>query len=339
MKLACITFTESGWRRMESIVPELKDWEVDLQRGFGEKKVALADWTRDAFESADALLFVGATGIAVRAIAPFVQNKTEDPAVVVMDEKGQWVIPLLSGHIGGANRLAKQIARISGGAPVLTTATDVQGLWAVDEWATREGLVISNPSAIKTVSALLLQGKEIALYSDIALEGSLPRQVVTTSDKGQAQVIISPFNQENIISAEVLHLVPRCICAGIGCRKGALKEHLEEAFQSALQTAQVTQEAIASVHSIDLKEDEPGLQDFCMDHDFNLVVHTAAALEEVSGSVARSAFVKRITGVDNVCERSALVNADELLLEKQTGNGVTIALAVKKSPYDLKDEK
>ena len=149
-------------------------WNVSVSRGFGEGKADLRAWTALAWEASDALLFVGAAGIAVRAIAPHVASKAKDPAVVVIDEAGRFAVPLLSGHLGGANELAQTVARAAGAIPVITTATDVRGVWAVDTWARCEGLAVSNPEAIKRVSARLLSGGRVALYSDMPISGQPP---------------------------------------------------------------------------------------------------------------------------------------------------------------------
>ena len=112
-------------------------WE--LTECFGTVHESLADWTRRTFQPGNNLLFIGAAGIAVRAIAPYVREKQSDPAVVVMDEKANWCIPILSGHLGGANLLANKLAKMTGAQAAITTATDVRGVWAVDSWRNRKG--------------------------------------------------------------------------------------------------------------------------------------------------------------------------------------------------------
>ena len=131
------------------------DWE--LTQCFGADHESLSDWTKRVFQPGNNLLFIGAAGIAVRAIAPYVSAKQSDPAVVVMDEKANWCIPILSGHLGGANLLANKLAKRTGAQAVITTATDVRGVWAVDSWAKQERLTVVNPSGIKEISAGLLQ--------------------------------------------------------------------------------------------------------------------------------------------------------------------------------------
>ncbi|WP_368163163.1 cobalamin biosynthesis central domain-containing protein, partial [Collinsella aerofaciens] len=172
-------------------------WDVSVSRGFGEGKADLRTWTALAWEASDALLFVGAAGIAVRAIAPHVASKATDSAVVVIDEAGRFAVPLLSGHLGGANELAQTVARAAGAIPVITTATDVRGVWAVDTWARCAGLAVSNPEAIKRVSARLLSGGRVALYSDMPISGQPPEGVDIASDRARADIVVSPFAGAN----------------------------------------------------------------------------------------------------------------------------------------------
>ena len=172
-------------------------WDVSVSRGFGEGKADLRAWTALTWEASDALLFVGAAGIAVRAIAPHVASKVNDPAVVAIDEAGRFAVPLLSGHLGGANELAQTVARAAGAIPVITTATDVRGVWAVDTWARCAGLPVSNPEAIKRVSARLLSGGRVALYSDMPISGQPPEGVDIASDRARADIVVSPFAGAN----------------------------------------------------------------------------------------------------------------------------------------------
>ena len=123
----------------------------------------VGEWAGRWFPRAGALVFVCACGIAVRAVAPHIRSKTEDPAIVVADERGRFIIPLLSGHIGGANNLARRIAMLTGGEAVVTTATDVNGLVAVDEWAVKNNCGIENPTNIKKVSSAVLAGTPVGV--------------------------------------------------------------------------------------------------------------------------------------------------------------------------------
>lgn len=329
-------------------------WDVSVSRGFGEGKTDLRAWTALTWEASDALLFVGAAGIAVRAIAPHVASKANDPAVVVIDEAGRFAVPLLSGHLGGANELAQTVARAAGAIPVITTATDVRGVWAVDTWARRAGLAVSNPEAIKRVSARLLSGGRVALYSDMPISGQPPEGVDIASDRARADIVVSPFAGANagasVLAAEItdapagetgkpagvraqapapepLRLVVPCIVAGIGCRRGACAEVIGEAFLLACGQAGISPSAVREAATIDVKAHEEGLLAFCRARNIPLVTYSADELSQVDGSVSPSDFVRATVGVDNVCERAALADGGKLIFPKLAHSGVTVAFS------------
>ncbi len=143
---------------------------------------SLAAWTKERFAACDALVFVSACGIAVRAIAPLVSDKLTDPAVVTLDERGAFCVPLLSGHVGGANDLARFLACETGGCAVVSTATDVNGVFAIDEWAVREGFSIIERVRAKEVAAALLEGEPIGFSSAFPPAGVLPAGFVAVSE-------------------------------------------------------------------------------------------------------------------------------------------------------------
>lgn len=331
-------------------------WDVSVSRGFGEGKADLRAWTALAWEASDALLFVGAAGIAVRAIAPHVASKANDPAVVAIDEAGRFAVPLLSGHLGGANELAQTVARAAGAIPVITTATDVRGVWAVDTWARRAGLAVSNPEAIKRVSARLLSGGRVALYSDMPISGQPPEGVDIASDRARADIVVSPFAGANagasvraaettgeVVPAgetgkpagvraqapapEPLRLVVPCIVAGIGCRRGACAEAIEEAFLLACGQVGISPSAVREAATIDVKAHEEGLLAFCCARNIPLATYSAEELSQVEGSVSPSDFVRATVGVDNVCERAALADGGKLIFPKLAHGGVTVAFS------------
>ena len=154
MKLAIISFTDHGSRLNAAVGQALSLQGYDCSSyaaakyagkyGLQELSVPLKVWTGEMFEQMDAILFISASGIAVRSIAPYVQDKTKDPAIVVMDEKGVFAISLMSGHLGGANELTGVLANLTGAVPVITTATDVNGRFAVDVFAKKNHCAISD---------------------------------------------------------------------------------------------------------------------------------------------------------------------------------------------------
>ena len=176
MKVSIIAFTDNGMEIAYKLSNSLtKDNNISFTRcGKGELSV----WTEEHFSDSDALIFIGAIGIALRAIAPYVKTKTKDPAVVVVDELGQFSIPILSGHIGGANELALQISDILNAIPVITTATDINNVFAIDTWAKSQNLMILNPQCIKLVSSKLLNGKTAHIKSDYPIGGNIPNNLI-----------------------------------------------------------------------------------------------------------------------------------------------------------------
>ena len=170
MTRAYLAFTDTGLalaRRLADALPGSVD-------RCGSGGVSLAGWTALQFAQSDALVFVGAVGIAVRAIAPHCRSKASDPAVVVLDECGRFAVPVLSGHLGGANDLARALAAVCGAVPVITTATDAHGIFAVDEWAKHQNCMVLEPERIKLVSGKLLAGQPVYYWADIPVTGTVP---------------------------------------------------------------------------------------------------------------------------------------------------------------------
>ncbi len=289
----------------------------------GEAYGSLEDWTARMWEEADALLFVGACGIAVRAIAPHVKDKFTDPAVVSVDEEGRFAVPLRSGHVGGANELALKVAALTGGQAAISTATDVNGLFAVDVWAREHDMALTDRALAKAVSAALLEGKRVGFASDFGH----PCPAGLTGGPAELGVWVTwkagdgPFSR-------TLRLVPRGLILGIGCRRGTDAGIIQAAVDEAL--AGYEPAAVERVATIDLKQDEAGLLAFCAARGLPLSAFSAAELAAAEGAFTPSAFVKEVTGVDNVCERAAVCAGGAILVPKQAKNGVTVAVAGRK---------
>ena len=309
----------------------------DLARALGGeamrsgKPETLREWTEKRFVSGGALVFVGAVGIAVRAIAPYVDKKWKDPAVVAVDECGRFAIPLLSGHLGGANRLARAIAELCGATPVVTTATDLHGLFAVDDWARTQNLRVVEPERIRTVSAKVLAGGTLHLYSRFPIEGTPPDEVelLSAPPAGESSPASDVFLSVHRENGESLHLAPRAVVLGVGCRRGISRESIEDAFAAFLTESGLLPQSVRAVASIDLKKDEEGLLAFCRAHGWPLETRSARELNETPGDFTPSPFVQSVTGTDNVCERSAAaVSGGEILHRKRSLGGVTMAAAL-----------
>lgn len=277
---------------------------------------ALFDW-------ADALLFVGSCGIAVREIAPHVRDKRTDPAVVCIDELGRFVIPLLSGHMGGANEIALRTAEYLDATPVITTATDINHRFSVDAWAAKGGFVIDSMPCAKAISAAVLEG-DIPLFCDFPITTDYPKGIIP-GESGELGICISW--QKKAPFAQTLRLIPRILHLGIGCRKGTTDQAIRHAVTEVLEQNEIDIRAIKCVASIDLKEEEPGLLKYCQEHNWQSFFYSAEELRAVPGTFTSSAFVQDITGVDNVCERAALLGAENLIVKKTAIDGVTVAVA------------
>ena len=281
-------------------------------------------WTGERFADCEGILFIGASGIAVRAIAPYVRDKFTDPAVVSVDEAGQFAVPLLSGHVGGANDLARTVAAMTGGRAAVSTATDVNGKFAVDQWAREQGFFLDGKEAARCISAALLSGKPVGLKSDFPIQGELPDGVMEgAAELGFAITLddaAAPFPM-------TLRLIPRVLNLGIGCRRGVTAEAIAGAVGEVLRAHRLSSKAVRQVCTIDLKKEEAGLLAFCRQWGLPLRTFTPQELAEISGEFTPSEFVRGVTGVDNVCERAAVRAGGELIVRKQAGGGVTVAVS------------
>lgn len=333
MKVAVFAYSRQGCRTARKVMAHFAGHEVRAytmerfgEAGFDHIRRPSKPFYEPIFHWADAMVFVGAVGIAVREVAPFVRDKRTDPAVVSMDELATYVVPLLSGHIGGANDLAKELAQVVGGTPVITTATDINHKFSVDAWAARHGLAITNMHEAKMVSAHILENP-VPLVSRYPIVTELPAGVVA-GDAGDIGICISVFREKPF--DHTLLLVPPVLRLGIGCRRGTPAEAIAEAVDLVLKEHNIHPKAVKQAASIDLKADEEGLLAFCRQRELPVMFHSAETLQALEGDFTPSELVKQVTGVDNVCERAAMVGADRLLVKKTAHNGVTVAVAEEK---------
>lgn len=310
-RIAITFFTSNGEKLYEKLHSQLE--EELIVRGSEE---ALSQWAKGCFEENIPMVFIGATGIAVRTIAPYLESKTTDPAVIVMDELGKYVIPLVSGHLGGANELAVRLADITGANAVITTATDINDSFSPDLFAKENNLSIANRDGIKKVASRALEGKSVTL----SVKNYPPEENV--------DIIIS--NIKSDIDRSTMLISPREYSMGIGCRKGISVEAIEEAVGEAVIKAQIDIDDIFCVASIDIKENEAGIRQWCERHRKPFITFDSQMLNKAKGEYSASEYVLSKVGVDNVCERAAVLSAGtggSLVLKKQAGNGVTVAIA------------
>ncbi len=329
MFITVICFTEEGSRLAKRIKDGLIEDKVTCFMKSKAGKPAnddvrlLADengidgLVERCFCSEDAIIFVGAAGIAVRKIAPFIKGKTEDPAVLVVDELGMNVISLLSGHVGGANDLTIRLSKVLNAYPVITTSTDINGKFAVDTWARKKRIDIDNPSAIKEVSAKVLRDEELKI-------GVLP------------DIIITEDMRTSLARPELLKLRTKRYLIGVGCKKDKSPKDLEAFLNEWLNRLLIETSDIACIASIDLKKDESCITEWAVKHDIPFVIFSADELSKAQGDFTSSDFVNETTGVDNVCERAAVSAGKfyddvygKLIFKKYSKDGMTLAVAVR----------
>ena len=347
MRLSIISFTDQGRTLSEKIGEMLRERQEnrlytkcracagDVARSSVEYvAVPLHEWVEKQMQEKNALLFIGACGIAVRAIAPSVTDKLQDAPVLVMDEKGKYVIPILAGHMGGANELAQYLAKLTGAEPVITTATDLNEKFAVDLFAKRNYLAIGNKEGIVKVSSKALAGKEItiSLESGHGSSDRMPEGVRLLPYPPTEPVDVLISSQETGFEAAI-HLKPKEYIIGMGCKKGKSVDEINGFIEKELRELDISDTQIYALASISQKREEPGLIEWCRRKDVLFRTYTAAQLQEVRGEFRKSAFVKGQVGVDNVCERAALKACDfggKLICGKCAENGMTIAVSKRK---------
>ena len=335
MKIRVIAFSRRGCVLAEDVRKALAGHDCELyskttsdSEGTEKLKGAASAWMKESFEVSDAIIFIGATAIAVRYIAPFLKSKVTDPAVISMDEKGQFVIPLLSGHIGGANDLAKKISEKIGAVLVITTATDIHGRFSVDSFAVKNNLHIGNMSAAKDISSLIIDDKKVGLVSEVPISKKIPPEL-DLDGKEETGIFISYGTSKGPFK-RTLKLTPRCHVLGIGCRKGISAEKIEDLVKETLKKENISINSVRIVASIDLKSNEKGLLEFCNKIKTEPVFFSSEELGSLPDiGFTPSERVKAVTGVDNVCERAAFAASKdgEMIVKKISGDGVTLAIS------------
>ena len=300
------------------------------------------------FKKYDALVFIMATGIVVRLIAPLIKDKRTDPAVVVLDEQGKYVISLLSGHIGGANELAKEIAKITGGQAVITTASDVQGKLAVDTLAGVLKCGIEDFSNAKEVTAAIVNGGRVGLYAPLSIGGfdkikkkldgiahglEFFSSIEELAHAGlDGAILVSPHLLPKRMLARLPNTVflrPRVLAVGVGCNRNTSADEIETLFYETLGEASLSPLSVKTLASIEEKRDEKGLLEFAKEHGYKIKFITKERLLKGKTPSGPSATVFRNMGVYGVCEPAALIasGAKALLVQKRKSKNATMAVA------------
>ena len=286
----------------------------------------LSTFTAQLFDRHKTLVYIMATGIVVRSIALHLVGKTVDPAVVVLDEKGQFAISLLSGHLGGANAVASEIAGAIGATAVITTASDVQGMPSVDMIAQKHQLIIDSMHDAKILTAMTVNGQKVGWRNDSLL--NLPCYYPCDEIDAEGLVVVSNRTDlaEKVLSAQ---LIPQNIIVGVGCRRGISGQQIIDFVTEQLQLNSISEMSIRQLASIDIKSDEQGVLDAAAHFGVPAVFVETTEIEKIEQDFSSSAFVKSQVGVSGVCEPAAFIaggRTGEFISRKKSKEGITVAI-------------
>jgi len=349
MKTAILAITANGARLGARLKGGLPEAELFVAHNFaGVAGAGATPFTGSLRERLEELwpeyqgfVCIMATGIVVRLVAPLLQAKDRDPAVVVMDEAGRFAISLLSGHLGGANDLAARCAKLTGAREVITTATDVNDLPSFDTLAKDQGWVIDDLNQVKGLNALLLAGEKIAVVdpsnrvqATFAGRGKLSfHQTFVAALESNAAGFVFVTNRDlppQVRAEKLLLLRPRNFTLGIGCNSGTSAEEIEAVVKSQLKLLFLSLRSVASIGTAAAKANEPGLLAFAASCNVELRCFPSADLNRVKVPSPPSSHALDAIGAAGVAEPAALLAAgpgSRLLLKKVKSGNVTLAVA------------
>ncbi len=321
MRIACFTFTRSG----EILACNLKekspvDIDIYNREHYGKN---LRAFCGKAFEEYDALVFFSAIGIAVRMIAPYIRDKKQDPAVVVIDDLGRYAVSLLSGHIGGANELAEHIADIIHALPVITTASDGRNFEAVDVFALRNDYVIENMEDARKITALMVDNRKIEFLSEL---NAKIRYHNIVEEKGEGRIIVSS-RLSTADNKPCVVLRPKTLHIGIGCKKDVPGSIIVGFIEKTLQENNYSSLSIGSIGTIEAKKKEEGIMEACTHFGCRMRVFSAREIEGVQHLFRGSDFVEAALGVRAVAEPCAYLCGKNIIISRIAEAGVTIAVS------------
>jgi cobalt-precorrin 5A hydrolase len=310
-----------------------KNLSAQIEADFYPCKGIFKKTFEKVWQKYDGIICIMATGIVVRTLAPLLSDKSTDPAVVVCDEKGSFAISLLSGHLGGANELAQKVAALTGGQPVITTASDVLGKTTLDTWCRDNNLTYSDKILFTKAMGKLVDTGSLRVFSDYPLD-KVPDDFTIVDTFEQADCMITC---RKTAIEDKLHLYPKSIAIGIGCRRGTSSDAIEEAISSACKENNIASQSIAKLASITLKKDEQGLLDYAAQNNLTITFYTPEELNSVQGIAPSSATVQKVTGAKAVAEPAALLaaGADKLAVNKIKFPQVTISIAEITNPLTM----
>lgn len=333
MKIACFSFTDKG-KEIGEKLKSLNNNKYNIHHYENkEVKGGIKNLLNSAWKEYDGFIFISATGIALRMINPYIQNKTIDPAIVVVDDMGKFSISLLSGHIGGGNDLAQYIGAEIGAIPVITTATDNRGIESIDNFAKKNNYYIEDMKTVTTITSMMVNGKTIGLYTeeDIIINYNniiIVKDLNNIDSKIDGLIIISSeIHKDKNIEIPKTILIPKNINIGMGCRKGVESERIIRVIEEIFYSENLYIKGIKAIGTVEVKKDEKGIIDSTKHFNCPMEIFTIDEIKEVEDKFEKSQFVKDTIGVYSVSEPTAYLLGGNMISKKSKHNGITISIS------------
>jgi cobalt-precorrin 5A hydrolase len=331
MKYAVITFTEQGDKIADILA---LSFSIDLYSKKKQSNFNFKEISKKVMKDYSGIIFISSTGIAVRAIAPYIKSKDMDPAVLVIDNSCNYVISLLSGHLGGANELTLEVSKLLDAQPIITTATDNLGITAPDMVAKDNGLIIEDLKKAKGIAALLVEGKRIGFFDEKGIVQTPDGYSSNLDDisgllyVGSSESINSSLQVDigSTLSVPVLKLIRRNIVLGIGCRKDFSPEKMQQTVLSVIKEHNIDIRAIKSIGTVELKKDEVAINELVDFFKCQLKIFTTEDIRAIQHRFEGSDFVEKTIGVRVVSEPCVELSGARIISNKMKLDGMTLCI-------------
>lgn len=333
MKTAILCVTEGGKKTAQAIKSKIC-CDIYTKNDYTS---GIINFTSRIYSNYSALIFICATGIAVRAIAPLIKSKCVDPAILVIDDKRRFVISLLAGHIGGANKLCIKVAEILNAMPVITTATDINDVLSFDVFALDNNLYIENIQNLKYISGAILSGERVGFIADECIIKNVPDYIALNSRLKNNVIMSHKKNIDSFENENNFILRPKNVVIGIGCKKNTKYNDINTAVKHFLNKNNISMQSVKCIATIGLKKDEYALNKFCIVNKLYAVIIPNEEIIKRENEFKCSEFVKKTTGVGNVSEACAVCAFENtrLICKKTVYNGITLALGLIIKEYNF----
>lgn len=320
-----LTYSKAGYQLALRIGKSL---EVEIYSKEKEK-FSSREVVKEAFEKKVPLVFISATGIAVRTIAPFLRGKEWDPPVLVMDDQGKYVLSLLSGHLGGANALALDLEKITGAKAIITTATDNRGYEGLDLYARRMGFAYESIHDLTPITGAMVDKKKIFVYNPWNFPlAKYPYFTENPEEETDYCLAITEKGKLDLAYKKMAYLRPKILHLGLGCRKGASYSLLKSFLRDSLEKYNLSPKSIQDLGSISIKKEEPAFLELKKDLACPFYFFSAEDLAPFEDQVTGSDFVKKTVGVSSVSATAALKLGGQLIVDKERRDGFTLSISV-----------